>query len=117
MILSVRRYQRASLWFSIAIALCALRGANRFSVILAFLSVIFRIIQVCGIVTQKEGLAKFAYGVATFFIVLLFFIDFANESADQVHERMPTKAQMKDMYELMMATYKGRVPPPDKKLI
>jgi len=50
MVLTVKNYQKSSLWLCFIIALMALRGANTFSVVLAYLSVGFRIIQAIAIV-------------------------------------------------------------------
>jgi hypothetical protein len=44
LVLSVRNFQKSSLWFSIIIAFLAMRGASGWSCLLAYASVVCRII-------------------------------------------------------------------------
>ena len=78
-----------------------MRGATRFSVFLAYVSVILRFVQVVGIILQKEQMSQICYGVSTFFIILMFFTDFAKENADIIHEAQPKEDVVDAMIDLM----------------
>ena len=49
--ISVSQFQKSTLWFSLVTAFLAMRGANTFSVLLAYVSVLLRIFQAISIVT------------------------------------------------------------------
>ena len=47
--------------------------------------------------TQHEGIAKGAYGLATFCIVIMLVAEMVKESADIIHEMTPTTQQLKEI--------------------
>mmetsp|Transcript_7057 Transcript_7057/g.11881 ORF Transcript_7057/g.11881 Transcript_7057/m.11881 type:complete len:216 (-) Transcript_7057:22-669(-) len=102
--LTVLNYQRSTLWIFLVCTFCALRGANGFTVTLAYLSLLCRVVQAVSIVVQNEKLCQGAYSLATLFTLILFFACFAKESADIVHEVRPTEEQM--TYEMLDINYK-----------
>ena len=51
--LTTSNFMRASIWFNVILGLCALRGANGFTVFLAYSQVFCRAAQAAGIVTQN----------------------------------------------------------------
>ena len=89
LVLAVKNYQKSSIWWCLVVALCAMRAATPFTVFLAYMSLVCRIIQVVGIVLQKEKLSKAAYAIATFILVIMFFTEMVKESADIIHEAAP----------------------------
>ena len=68
----VNTYHKSSIWFAVAIALCALKGASGFAVFLAYAQVVFRAIQLVAMIFQKRSVARFAYGAASAAIFGLF---------------------------------------------
>jgi hypothetical protein len=44
LVLAVKNYQKSSVWWCLAIALCAMRAANGFTIALAYLSLLCRVI-------------------------------------------------------------------------
>jgi hypothetical protein len=74
------KYPMSSVWYMIAIAFCAMRAATSFTVALAYLSIIFRVVQVVGFFQQKMILAYVGYGVSAFFILLMIFASIVNEN-------------------------------------
>ena len=89
--LAVKNYQKSTLWFCFIISLLAMRGASSFSVVLAYFTVIARIAQLISItIVQSEKAAQICYGLATLFIILMWFHEFATENADIIHEAHPT---------------------------
>lgn len=87
-----------------------MRAANNLTVMLAYLSFILRLVQLVGLVLKKEKMSKIAYGFATFFVILMFFTDFAKEAADIIHESMPTEKEQMDI-EMFTGNYQNYVPP------
>ena len=62
-----------SIWFMLVCALCAFRAASPFTVAIAYIHVLCRILQAVALMLKKRPLAKAAYGVATLMIVMMFF--------------------------------------------
>ena len=94
---AVKGYQRSSLFWCLAVGLCAMRCANPFTVTLAFMSLIFRVVQLSAIYTQNINVAQGAYLLATFTLGLMFLAEMFKEQADIIHETHPTRDQMMDM--------------------
>ena len=91
LIVMVNKYaQKTQLWFFMLTAFCAMRAANGFTVALAYTIVVFRILQTIGHILQNKFFSEFTFGIITFLLFLMFFNEFANESADIVHETEPT---------------------------
>ena len=63
--MSVNTYHKSTIWFVVAVALCALKGASRFAVVLAYTQVFFRALQLVAMIFQRRRVARFAYGLAT----------------------------------------------------
>ena len=55
--MSVNTYQKSTIWFVMAIALCALKGATKFAVLLAYTQVFFRAIQLVAMIFSKKTVA------------------------------------------------------------
>ena len=89
------------------IALCSMRAANGFTCFLAYTSLLIRILQFIGVIIRKREMSMALYSIATFFIVLMFFADFASESADIVHESMPTDDMIDDLTALRFNYNRG----------
>ena len=54
-----------------------------------------------GLVIGNKQMSEFSYAIIALFMLLMFFAEFAAESADIVHESMPTeKMQMELSYML-----------------
>ena len=90
---AVKGYQRSSIFWCLAVSLCAMRAAHPFTVTLAYLSLFFRIIQLSAIYTQNINVAKGAYLFATITLVFLFMAEMVKEEADIIHETHPTNDQ------------------------
>jgi len=54
LVLSVRNFQKSTLWVDIVTAFCAMRAANTFTVACAWLCFILRVVQLAGVVIRKE---------------------------------------------------------------
>ena len=91
LIFSVKSFQKGFLWSSVVTALCCMRAANNFTVLLAFVVILARGLQGGSLTVQKYGLAKVGYLVATGCIIMMWFSEFAKESADIIHEAAPTE--------------------------
>lgn len=110
---AVKSYQRTSIWWCMAIALCSMRAANRTTVAFAYISLICRVIQLGSIYTQNKNIAYCAYIFATFFLCLMFMAEMVKEEADIIHESVPTPEQMEEYSEdLMHTNYR---PPTDRE--
>ena len=68
----------------VAIALCALKGATKFAVFLAYTQVFFRAVQLVAMVFQKRSIARFGYGVATLSTFALFWTAALNDYVSNV---------------------------------
>ena len=97
LVLAVKNYQKSTIWWCLAISLCAMRAATGFTVFLAYMSLICRILQVVGIVLQNDKVSRGAYAVATFLLVMIFFVEMVKESADIIHESVPTPDTITDI--------------------
>jgi hypothetical protein len=97
LVLAVKNYQKSSLWWCFVISLCAMRAATGFTVFLAYMSLICRIIQIVGIVLQSEKVSKASYLIATLLLVMIFFTEMVKESADIIHESVPTPETITDI--------------------
>jgi hypothetical protein len=74
------KYPMSSIWYMVVIAFCAMRAATGFMVALAYLSLIFRVIQVVSFsVSKNMMIAYVSYGISSFFIVIMFFAAMVNE--------------------------------------
>ena len=82
-----------------------MRGASTFAVVLAYFTVIARITQLISILMHSEKGAQLSYGLATVFILLMWFHEFATENADIVHEAHPTQQVIENMREAMFPNY------------
>ena len=87
------------------LGLLAMRGATNFSVVLAFFSVLARIVQAVSIIIQNEKLAQLCYGLCTLFITLMWFNEFGKENADIIHEAEPKTQVINDLGHLMFPNY------------
>ena len=81
-----------------------MRAANPFTVTCAYTIVFFRIMQLIGLVLKKRLFAEVALGIITFFMFLMWFNEFSNESADIVHDAEPTD-DIKYDWKMMMRNY------------
>ena len=106
MILVVRNYQKSTIWFNFIIAMLVMRGANKLSVLLAFISVGLRVLQSVSVVIQNQNIAICAYIFSTVIIILMWFDEFSNENADIIHEAHPTTETINEMKEIMFPNYK-----------
>ena len=82
----VNSYHKSTVWFVVAIALCALKGATGFAVFLAYTQVVFRGIQMIAMIYQKRKVARFAYGAATAATIGLFLIAAITDVANNLIE-------------------------------
>jgi hypothetical protein len=74
-----------------------MRAATGFTVFLAYMSLICRVIQIVGIILQNEKISKAAYAISTLFLVIIFFTEMVKESADIIHESVPTPETITDI--------------------
>ena len=88
---AVKGYMRTSLFWCVAVALCAMRAASPEAVFVAYFSLLFRIIQLVALYTQNKKIAKCAYVVSTLSICILFMAAISKDEADIIHESVPTK--------------------------
>ena len=82
-----------------------MRGSNGFSVFLAYVCLIVRIIQAVAVVLQKESMAISAYTAATVFTILMWFVQFGTDNADIVHDAHPKLSVMDGMRKKMVPNY------------
>ena len=97
LVLAVKNYQKSSLWWCFAVSLCAMRAATGFTVFLTYMSLLCRVVQVCGIFTQNEKMSKSAYAIATVLLVIIFFQEMVKENADIIHDTAPTPETITDI--------------------
>jgi len=74
-----KNFQKSTYWFVIALAFCAMRAANTFTITLAYISVLLRIVQIVGLVLKKRMVCRVCYGANTFITVMLFFAAMVDE--------------------------------------
>ena len=74
-----------------------MRAATQATVAFAWVSFVLRMVQLGSIYTQHEGISKGAYVLATFCILCMLLIEIAKESADIIHEMIPTEDQQGKM--------------------
>ena len=106
LVLSVKNFQKSTVWLDVVTAFCAMRAANTFTVACAWICFIMRIVQLVGVVLRNARVSQAAYLVSTLLITMMFFAEFAKENADIVHESMPTEAQQ-DEIRAMAGNYGG----------
>lgn len=97
LVLAVKNYQKSSLWWCFVISLCAMRAATGFTVFLAYMSLLCRIVQIVAVVIQSENLSKASYAIATLLLVIIFFTEMVKENADIIHESVPTPETITDI--------------------
>jgi hypothetical protein len=73
-----------------------MRSANNFVVVLAFLQVACRVLQLGGVVMQSEFTSQLAYRAATVMICLMLLTSIVKEKADIIAEIMPTDEQLRE---------------------
>lgn len=56
-----------------------------------------------GIVLQNDKLSKGAYAIATLLLVMIFFTEMVKESADIIHESIPTPETITDIQKQVFA--------------
>ena len=61
------RYPKSSVFYMMSIMLCASRAATSFTVVIAFLTIVFRALQIIGVATHKNIIAYIGYGVCALF--------------------------------------------------
>ena len=61
--------------------MCAIRAPSTFTVVLAYIQVLFRLFQVIALMLKKRLIAKVAYSFSTLVVVLMFF----GAMVDQTH--------------------------------
>ena len=74
-------FQKSSIWFLLVATFCAIRAPSTFTVVLAYIQVLFRLFQVIALMLKKRMLAKVAYAFCSIVIVLMFF----GAMVDQTH--------------------------------
>ena len=83
---AVSNYHKSTIWFVVAIALCALKAATSFTVFLAYFQVFFRAIQLLALGFGKRRIARLAYGIATGAIFLMLLSAALNDMVSNVIE-------------------------------
>ena len=54
LVLTVRNFQKSTLWLDVATAFCAMRAANTFTVACAWIGFVLRVVQLAGVAIRKE---------------------------------------------------------------
>ena len=83
---------RSALWLYVLCAFCAFRAANQFTVYMAYFILILRAFQIVCLMSDNRDMAEGSIAFISFFSILMFFAEFANESADIVHEVLPVES-------------------------
>ena len=83
---------KTQLWLFILIAFCVMRAANSFTLWMAYLILFLRSLQMVALMTGKRMYGEAVYAFIVFFHFMLFFAEFASESADIVHEVIPVES-------------------------
>ncbi len=53
--------------------MCAIRAPSTFTVVLAYIQVLFRLFQLIALMLKKRTIAKVAYSFSTIVVILMFF--------------------------------------------
>ena len=75
------RYPKSSIWYMVALALAAIRAGTMFAVVIAYLYLVFRALQLIGVVTEKKALQYIGFGVCSLFNVMLLMAAMAHEGS------------------------------------
>ena len=75
------RYPKSSVWYMTALALAAIRAGTMFAVVIAYLYLVFRALQLIGVVTEKKALQYSGFGVCSLFNVMLLMAAMAHEGS------------------------------------
>ena len=89
LVYTVKNIPKSFIWSMLLTAFCSLRAANTFTIVCAYIILISRMIQVIGLIIANKLVSDVSYAIIVLFMVMMFFADFASESADIVHESMP----------------------------
>jgi hypothetical protein len=68
-------HMKTSTWFVTALAMCSFRSAIPLTIAVAYLAIVFRVVQLIGFFLRKRMVSRIAYVLATLCIVILFFAD------------------------------------------
>ena len=82
-------------------AYCSLRAANPLTVWMAYLILTCRVVQTIGVIIKNRTMSEISYGIIAFCCLIMFFAEFAAESADIVHESMPTAEMSMDIKHML----------------
>lgn len=88
---AVKYAWKTQLWSFVIVAFCALRAANSFTLWMAYLTLIFRAVQMASVIVKRKIVAEASFLAIVFFTSMMFFAEFASESADIVHEVIPVE--------------------------
>jgi len=70
---AVRNYNKSTIWFTAIIALCVMKAAGKFTIVVAYLCLVCRLAQLIGLIMHQRTITRVSYGLATFlnFILLM----------------------------------------------
>ena len=81
-----KTFVKSTLWFSVAVAFCAMRSATTFIVVMAYMQVVARAVQLIGMILKNRKIAQVAYSISTFIILIMFMAAMADESHKATYE-------------------------------
>ena len=79
-----KHYMKSTIWFMVALSICAVRTPNDLTIAVAYIQVLFRLIQMIGAILHKRRVSQIGYILATICIVILFFAAMIHGESDEV---------------------------------